>query len=43
MDAYNLGIKCKIMGYSIYYNPFRHKGSPEQYQQWLLGYNHENP
>ncbi len=41
MNAYELGIKCKNMGYSIHYNPFRHKGSAEQYKQWILGYNHE--
>jgi len=41
-NAYDLGIQCRKMGYSIHYNPFRHKGSNEQYEQWVLGYIHES-
>jgi len=38
MNAYDLGTQCKRLGYSVHYNPFRNKGSAEEYKQWVLGY-----
>lgn len=36
---FNLGKKHKEMGYSIYYNPYRNKGTPQQFGDWVKGYN----
>jgi hypothetical protein len=38
MNAYQLGRTHKKMGYSIWYNPFRHKGSGKEYADWIEGY-----
>ena len=31
MTAFNKGVKIKKSGYSINYNPYRHKGSAKDY------------
>ena len=36
--AFNKGVQIKNMGYSIYYNPYRNKGSAEDYDQFIIGY-----
>lgn len=33
-----LGIVHRQMGYSVYYNPFRNKGTSKQFTDWLAGY-----
>jgi len=38
MNAYQLGQTHKKMGYSIWYNPFRNKGSAQEYAEWIEGY-----
>ncbi len=38
MEAYKKGAKIKKLGYSINYNPYRNKGSAEEYIQFILGY-----
>jgi len=38
MTAFNKGVQIKKLGYSIHYNPYRHKGSAEDYEQFILGY-----
>jgi len=38
MTAFNKGVKIKKLGYSVNYNPYRHKGSTEDYEQFILGY-----
>lgn len=36
--AYMLGISHKKIGYSIYYNPFVHVGSAQDYNDWENGW-----
>lgn len=38
MTAYYLGKYHHTLGKSIYYNPYRHKGSGEDFQLWLDGW-----
>ena len=38
MKAYKKGVQIKKLGYSIDYNPYRHKGTAEEYIQFILGY-----
>jgi hypothetical protein len=38
MNAYELGKKHHKLGRSIYYNPFRHKGSSQEYLAWEAGW-----
>ncbi len=38
MKAFNKGVKTKKLGHSIYYNPYRNKGTAEEYIQFILGY-----
>ena len=38
MKEYNHGAHCAKLGYSIHYNPYRHKGTPEQYTEWQQGW-----
>lgn len=38
MTPFEHGIKCAQSGYSIYYNPYRHKGTAEQYLDWEDGW-----
>jgi len=38
MEAYKKGVQVKKLGYSIYYNPYRNKGTAEEYIQFILGY-----
>ena len=38
MKAYSKGVQIKKLGYSIAYNPYRNKGSEEDYIQFILGY-----
>ncbi len=40
-SAYKLGREHCKKGYSIYYNPFRHKGSPKDYVAWEKGWKDE--
>lgn len=37
-SAYILGIACNKLGHSIYYNPFEHKGSSQEYLDWISGW-----
>jgi hypothetical protein len=37
-DAYILGTKHRSLGFSIHYNPFRHKGDGQQYLDWIAGW-----
>ena len=39
MAPYQKGVQIKNLGYSIHYNPYRYKGSTEDYEQFILGYN----
>lgn len=36
--AFEMGQQHKRMGFSIYYNPFRHKGSAKNYTDWEFGW-----
>jgi hypothetical protein len=36
--AYKLGKEHHALGHSIYYNPFRHKGSGQDYLVWEAGW-----
>ncbi len=36
--AYELGKEHNKKGYSIHYNPFRHKGSAKDYEAWERGW-----
>ena len=38
MNAFELGKLHREMGYSEFYNPFRHCGSVADYCDWLSGY-----
>lgn len=40
--AYLLGAAHKKLGFSIYYNPFRHVGDSKDFQEWLNGWKEEN-
>jgi hypothetical protein len=37
-DAYKLGQAHKSMGYSVHYNPYRHKGTASQFVGWKKGF-----
>jgi len=39
MNAYKNGRLCKLQGHSIFYNPFRNKGTVENYLAWIDGWN----
>lgn len=39
MNAFDQGKKAKKLGKSKEYNPYRHKGSPEDYTEWINGWN----
>lgn len=39
--AHMLGVQHRSLGFSIFYNPFRHKGSPQEYLDWILGWKQE--
>ena len=39
---YKNGTDCALAGKSVHYNPFRNKGTVEQYTDWLDGYNSYN-
>ena len=41
MNAKLLGMMHRRMGKSIHYNPYRNKGTVEQFSDWLEGYNHK--
>lgn len=38
LSAKLIGAQHRAMGYSIHYNPFRHKGEPQDYLDWILGW-----
>ena len=38
MNAFELGKLHREMGYSEFYNPFRHRGSADDYCEWLSGF-----
>jgi hypothetical protein len=42
MGAFELGIAHKKMGKSIHYNPYRNKGTVEQFNAWLDGYSYKS-
>ena len=37
--AFDMGKAHKKLGYSESYNPFRHKGTPAEYTDWIKGWN----
>lgn len=37
-QAFKLGVQIAKMGYSIYFNPFRYKGTAQQFLDWESGY-----
>lgn len=38
MLEFENGKRCAIEGHSIHYNPYRHKGTQEQYHNWIKGW-----
>ena len=38
-NEYKHGKECRKKGYSIYYNPYRNKGSSHQFSEWENGWN----
>ncbi len=38
-DAFKKGKLLRSQGFSIAYNPYRHKGSVREYQDFILGWN----
>jgi hypothetical protein len=38
-SPYKNGVLCAKAGKSIHYNPYRNKGTGEQYSNWIAGYN----
>jgi len=38
MTAFNEGVKIKKLGYSIHYNPYRNKGTANDYINFIAGY-----
>jgi len=39
---FNQGQKHREMCYSIHYNPYRHKGTPDQFCDWIKGWMNKN-
>lgn len=37
--AYLKGIEIKALGKSIEYNPYRHKGTAQEFEDFIAGYN----
>jgi len=42
-ESYKLGKKHNALGYSIFYNPYRNKGTAKEFADWVKGYNDNNP
>ena len=40
--SYKLGQQHNKMGYSMHYNPYRNKGTGDQFTDWENGYNSQN-
>jgi len=38
-EAFKNGTECALAGKSIHYNPFRNKGTADQFNDWVSGYN----
>lgn len=36
------GVEHRNLGKSIYYNPYRHKGTTQQYIDWVTGWTNAN-
>lgn len=42
MKEFNQGKQCAVFGYSIHYNPYRHKGTAQQFIEWERGWNNQS-
>lgn len=41
--AFESGKKCKRLGKSIHYNPYRNKGTATEFVEWELGWQSYEP